>query len=532
MENKKKTTQVKKTNTKKSTTRKVQTKKTNTKKSTKKAFTLIELLAVIIILGVLMIIAIPSVTRYIQDSRKNAYITTAHNFIDSARVMANSGELPMYDPETTYYIPKECISLEKGGDSPFGEFTDAYVVVTYNGKGYDYYWTSNDVTHNGIYLTYEGLLDVDSVMSDVESISPNIGVGDRENIIVFDEGTCNTVKTESTASDYVEEQGKITELGIDYENADYDNYLKFASASTSHFGYSFDKDRIEKITFKNSKSVPNDAVALGSIPTTGADVSNKKNGSIMMWVTDKDSNGMYELFIGQDGGVVANADSRYLFKSFYYLELIDVTYLNTKNATNMSYMFSYSGYKSSKFKILGLSNLKTSNVTDMSYMFDNTCRDSTECSIGDLSKWDVSKVTNMNYMFFYLEKSAPVFYIGDLSKWNVSNVTSMHSMFCNAGINSKEWSIGDISNWNVSNVTDMNTMFASAGRNATICNISDLSKWNTSNVTNMESMFAYAGWFATTKVDPKVSGWNVSKVTSYDEFNYNSSWITPPTWFN
>ena len=40
----------------------------------KKAFTLMELLAVIIILGLLMAIAIPSISKYIEQSRKKTYV--------------------------------------------------------------------------------------------------------------------------------------------------------------------------------------------------------------------------------------------------------------------------------------------------------------------------------------------------------------------------------------------------------------------------------------------------------------------------
>jgi len=116
-------------------------------------FTLIELLAVIIILGVLMIIAIPSVTEYIQNARKNAYIKTATQYVSGARTKINSAELPLYDTEATYYVPTSCISLEKGGESPFGEIEEGYVVVTYNGNGYEYYFTVRDSEKMGIYLT-------------------------------------------------------------------------------------------------------------------------------------------------------------------------------------------------------------------------------------------------------------------------------------------------------------------------------------------------------------------------------------------
>ena len=173
----------------------------------KKGFTLIELLAVIIILGILMIIAIPAVTEYISSSRKNAYITTASRYIDGVRNKINAAEIPVYDKETTYYIPGSCVSMEKGGKSPYGDWEEYYVVVTYDGTGYDYYWTSRDETNTGIYLTYQDLLDVDRIENNVTSISTNIGVGDREKILLLKDSCSINDAEELVATSNIPEKG-------------------------------------------------------------------------------------------------------------------------------------------------------------------------------------------------------------------------------------------------------------------------------------------------------------------------------------
>ncbi len=173
----------------------------------KKGFTLIELLAVIIILGVLMIIAIPAVTEYISSSRKSAYITTATRYIDGVRNKVNAAEIPVYDIETTYYIPGSCVSMEKGGKSPYGDWREYYVVVTYDGTGYDYYWTSRDETNTGIYLTYQDLLDVDRIENNVTSISTNIGVGDREKILLLKDSCSINDVEELIATSSIPEKG-------------------------------------------------------------------------------------------------------------------------------------------------------------------------------------------------------------------------------------------------------------------------------------------------------------------------------------
>ena len=158
----------------------------------KNGFTLIELLAVIIILGILMIIAIPSVTKYISDSRKNSYVGSAKEIIGSARNLVNSGELEMYDTDATYYIDVNCIKTENAMKSPYGEFVDmgAFVVVTYDGKGYDYFWTSVDDAGQGIknIVKYDKL-DTDDISSDltIEDISTLRTLDGRGKVILITE---------------------------------------------------------------------------------------------------------------------------------------------------------------------------------------------------------------------------------------------------------------------------------------------------------------------------------------------------------
>ena len=50
-------------------------------------FTLVELLAVIVIMGILMMVAIPSVTRTIENSRKDTFVDIAKSYGNSVQTL-------------------------------------------------------------------------------------------------------------------------------------------------------------------------------------------------------------------------------------------------------------------------------------------------------------------------------------------------------------------------------------------------------------------------------------------------------------
>ena len=168
---------------------------------------------------------------------------------------------------------------------------------------------------------------------------------------------------EPTENRIMAEPAKYTELPSEDENG-----LPISRYYTNKRYYFFGTDvlrkDIEKLTFSSNDKVPEEAVQ-------GFDLSEKQNKSVMAWYTDKDKNGLYEMTIGQDKGVVANSNSAYL--------CCDVG------------------------RVDGIENLYTTGVKDMSYMFFQYRADaSSEKAVLDLGdNFDTSTVENMDGMFWY-----------------------------------------------------------------------------------------------------------------------------------
>ena len=168
-----------------------------------KGFTLIELLAVIIILGILMLIAIPSVTSYLDRSRKESYISTLNGLVKGASTLVNSGEIDVSDSDTTYYIPCSCIELENGdvAVSPYGQFDPAYILATLEEDGsYNYYFKGRDSSGFGMnVITSSKELKPELMQKEISKIETREGVGNRKLVTVFNDD-CKTIKETKNAS--------------------------------------------------------------------------------------------------------------------------------------------------------------------------------------------------------------------------------------------------------------------------------------------------------------------------------------------
>ena len=145
----------------------------------KKGFTLIEVIAVVVILGIIMFIAVPNISSYILGSKKDTYINDAKRFVDGAKNFVSTKGIPINKTNITYYIPKECLPIDKQESSPYGKWDKVYVAVTYDNRVYNYYFTSIDSEKMGIELTYSENLKTDRIKN-IEDITTVISIGKDE----------------------------------------------------------------------------------------------------------------------------------------------------------------------------------------------------------------------------------------------------------------------------------------------------------------------------------------------------------------
>ena len=547
-------------------------------KKKNQGFTLIELLAVIVILGLLMAIAIPSVTKYITESRKKTLVSTIGNYITAMVNEVNDLTYTFTEYNTIYAVPIECISLERGGTDPFGEWHQAsnsywaYVLIQYDDEtsSYTYGYTFKDSAGYGLYPTTQAKLNErgQQIKTDLSIKRPRNGsiknVADKSNWNGFKINDETQLKTLKSTLDGEIGDGKTTctlvqkadnYAQVQQEVKDMVLMTTHSSSTTAFWGY---REQIKNITFEDSINIPDNAYKSWDVSETG-------NGKVMAYIIkNNDDSSFYDLYIQGDGEIYANPVSTDLFYYFVNVDSINgIDILNTSKVTNMAYMFWGTGRSSTKFTLDLGNNFDTSKVTNMSHMFREAGRSSTKFTLdlGDkfdtsnvtvmdcmfyetgysslvftldlMDNFDTSNVTNMYAMFYRVGYLSPVFTLDLGNKFDTHNVTgSMYVMFCGAGYSSKIFMLDLGDKFDTKNVDSMNHMFSTTGYSSPVFILDLGDKFNTSNVTDMHAMFNETGYSsAAFKID--CSNWNVDKVTSHNAFNSRvESKVTPPNWVN
>ena len=96
-----------------------------------KGFTLVETIAVIIILGVVLSIAVPSITNVVKSTNKNRMISDAETFISEVKEYVESDTIGNTPSDNKYTLGNIKSKLSK---SPYGKEykADSYVQIVNN----------------------------------------------------------------------------------------------------------------------------------------------------------------------------------------------------------------------------------------------------------------------------------------------------------------------------------------------------------------------------------------------------------------
>ncbi len=435
-----------------------------------KGFTLVELLAVIVILAVILVIAMPKISEVIKKTRLSSLEATTKMIINSAEKKYTENQVLEQGTNIG------CSDVAKLNKNDYGTCK-----ITFDDKG------NASVILNG---KKDGKFD-------------NLTCSGTQGNITCGEGQTKVQLKCYTGKETIEE-------GEEYVNGQYtytyDPEYDYSDDTLMYDGWKVeltDKSSTEPVTTElcstiNDKPIYDMSHMFANSQATSIDLSSFDTSNVIYM------RGMFSAVVVEElnlssfdtNKVISMMD---MFRGSFSLKNIILSSFDTSNVINMSGMFNGISY----IKNLDLSRFDTSNVTDMTEMFSKLF----EIDVLDLSNFDTSKVTNMGNMFNSTDVTSII--LGD--KWNTSNVKQMGGMFSGSNIDNI-----DLTKFNTNNVTDMSSMFHLSD----IENI-NLSSFDTSKVTNMSHMFSDS---YITSLD--LSSFDTSKVTNMSDMFSDSSVTT------
>ena len=457
----------------------------NNFKNKRKGFTLVELLAVIVILAIIMLISIPSVLQSMQVAKRKSFIEYADKTTILAQKQFAQEQLVGEKSGSDCYIYNIKTDL---GLSNTGKF-QGWILL--NPKINDVYITlfNDDYALIGFHYS-DSSLNVEEALVRKENVeSSKLTINELCNSAVSCK-TCNATNTELNNDNYKTKSYLLS--GKEFSSTLFD-ILCPGVVYRDECGGPFD------VVMDNS-NVPENARVL-SVDNSEyktyawADIVNNKvyiYSEAELLTLNRDSSNMfyYLPIIGFDYSRLDFSEVDILYYAFggrRYNESIDLSNKDLSRVTNMSGMFA-----SSKYESVNLSNSNASSVTDIKYMFQSCIIDNL-----NLDNFKIDKLKEVVSVFYEFSTNSSV----NLNNWNVSGVTSLEDTFYHGTFGELH-----VEDWNVSNVTNMHETFGYTGAKELILN-----KWNTSKVHTVYNLFQYSN---IDKID--ISNWKLNDLeTSY-----------------
>ena len=446
-----------------------------------KGFTLVELLAVIVILAIIMLIAIPAVLNSLEGARRRTFMSFADKSVSlSYKQLIEDVDLngSINTSSCVIYNIKTDLGLSNTGSFEGwvlinSETEDAYITLFNKELALVAYHYSDSTSKMEASIVNKSSVDPEELTSEY----------------LCNHSDCSSCSEGEKIIDNSEFKIKNSALLDVGRNINKKVKILFEGSASA-----YDVKELKRIVRDFSGNYPEDSIVISS-DTSLYKVWAWKDGDTLYYYSDTP----YDIYM--------NPDSSDLFYDYSRLIEIDLSQLNSSLVTNMNYMFC--GNRS--LETIDLSSLNTSNVTSMEGMFLD-CRKLVEINFGNI---DLSSLKNISGMFAYAVELTEV----DLTSFEKAKLTEVGSLFCGVGYNRiggasyamKIKNIKGIEKIDTSNIKDFSSMFFYCEYIEYI----DVSNWDTSKATNMGYMFAYCRNLK--KLD--VSKWNTSKVSSfYDMF--------------
>ena len=422
-------------------------------------FTLVELLAVILILAFIAIIAVPIVLNIITEAKIKSLKISTSEYIRAVNTSLINEEVFNNVSDGLYTITDDGKKIVLG---------DKEIFISFDGRGLKSGLLL--IENSKVTRVLKGLIDdyYARVTDEDITILKNL----NESTLV--NGQTFNSRIKELVEDTIPEGNNKTLLDAE------DTIVKkiiFLQDSVLPIGYT-------KETLQQLKST---------------DLSSTTDGSIKGYYDSEKGT----IYVYSDGYINCPTNLSNMFQNFQGVEEIELNLIDTSATTNMGAMFmdcillkkiAFIGLDTSKVTTMGNQygggmfqgctnlmsiefgeNFKTSKVANMGKMFQG-CSNLQE--IIGLEEFNTSKVKYMNNMF---NGCSSLEYL-DLSNWDTSEVANIYSMFSGC-TNLKRIDFNE--NINTSKVTNMSAMF----RNCSSLTTLDLSKFDTSQVTDMARMF-------------------------------------------